>query len=210
MDKFRAVQTLWGFSRGVVAPSSAGGQRLIVRSIIGGYNEDASQLGEQSVNPQKKKLPNQRGTADTTKTVGGLDEFPEFQVEAGKSQSQLHVGASPHSPLDQKYEESFAFNESVPLRKNQMRTYKDEHGVEHEKWDIAADNIERRWRDNVGRPSEERRMKEIKKTGFPEAFRPQPMPKRDPTSNMIFNDPIASRSDEMHLPTETDDYKRAK
>ena len=49
---------------------------------------------------------------------------------------------------------------------------------------------------------EERREKEIKTTGFPEAFTPRPMPHPDPAYHRE-SDPIVKRQAEMHLPKGT-------
>jgi len=169
---------------------------MSVRQITGGYNEDASALGDSSKNVKRTNKSWKQDAVDDD-----IDEFPEFKIASGKAQASLR-SQGPTPLLDDVYAESFAFQESAPTRHNIYRTYKDANGELREKWDIAEETMEQTFRDCVGRPVEERREKEIKTTGFPEAFRPRPMPHPDPAWERP-TEPIPKRHDEMHLPNRT-------
>jgi len=135
---------------------------------------------------------------DRKKTIAvPQSEFPEFLVEAGKAQA--HLSSDPPGSIDTKYTESYAFQERSSERHEIMRDYRDETGEWRKKRDYGQEQIEKTWRDNTGIPVEKRREKEIKTTGFPEAFNPRPMPHREPGWDRC-PEPIVRRQDEMHIP----------
>jgi len=185
MNGFRAARTVYGFSRAV-------GRRPDVlspgtRGIVGGYNEDCSNLGREVKKTGKAghRVP---------------DEFPEFRVQQGEAQVTMHSTGIGKMYLDRSADESFAFQLGVPQRHAFVRDYHDETGQLKQKWDVGEENAERTFRDDTGHIVEQRREHEIRTTGFPESFKPRPMPHGDESANRE-SAPIPRRSDEMHLPT---------
>jgi len=190
MHSLRVARSAGGLSRVVGFVQRHNGQLTGSRGIVGGYNEDTSNLPKErtATSGAKKGSPPSR------------DEFPEFKVESGQAQSVLHSTDMGKMYISKDRDESFAFQLPVTERHSIVRDYHDETGELKQKWDVGQENMERTFRNDTGHVVEERREKEIKTTGFPEAFHPRPFPHGD-KSALRNPEPIPRRADEMHLPT---------